>query len=329
MKLSDFDYNLPKELIAQHPLKERDAARLLVVNRLNRDLNQDIFSNILEYLRPGDLLVLNDTKVVKCRLFGRRKSGGKVEVFLLKQEKGPVFEALLRPGRLKEKEEIFFNEGALSAKIVGKNKISFSSSDLELIRKYAVIPLPPYIKRPACETDDLDYQTVYSKIEGAVASPTAGLHFTTGLLEKIKKNGVQVAFVTLHVGWGTFKPVKDEDIMCHRMEAEDFFISKDAEEKIIRTKNNGGRVIAVGTTACRVLESFAEGKASGSTEIFIYPGYKFRFTDALITNFHLPRTTLLMLVSAFGGMELMREAYKKAIDEKYRFYSYGDAMFLT
>lgn len=332
MKLSDFDYNLPKELIAQYPLKERDAARLLVVDRENRSLRHHIFKDITGYLKKGDILVLNNTKVLPSRLFGRRLTGGKVEVLLLKQKDGLTFNALIKPGRLKISEKILFVSPQDKDKAYGvisaKDEIIFEAKDINNVYKLGVMPLPPYIKRDAEELDNSYYQTIYAKKEGAVASPTAGLHFTEGLISNIKLQGINIAYVTLHVGLGTFRPVKVEDIARHKMEPEYFKIPGESVETLNKKAENKARIFAVGTTALRAIETYAEGQKEGYTDLFIYPGYKFKLTDSLITNFHLPRTTLFMLVSAFAGERLIKKAYQEAIDKKYRFYSYGDAMLI-
>ncbi len=332
MKLSDFDYILPKELIAQYPLKQRDHSRLLVLSRKTGSINHTVFKDISACFRAGDLLVLNDTKVEKSRLIGSRLTGGKAEVLLLNNKGGLTFEALIKPGRVKLNEKLIFNGGSVSCAVTGKNEVAFFARDREEIYNLGVMPLPPYIKRQAEDSDDLDYQTVYANNPGAVASPTAGLHFTDTLLEKIRENGIEIVFVTLHVGHATFKPVKCEDVAKHSMEYEDFEITPGTYEKIKKAKAEKRRVIAVGTTSARVLETLDyrqdKGHICAKTNLFIYPGYKFKNVGALITNFHLPRTTLLMLVSAFAGKENIDTAYQEAIKEKYRFYSYGDAMLI-
>jgi len=328
MKLSDFDYDLPDELIAQYPLKDRESARLLVVNRKYGTLEHRIFSEISGYFKKGDLLVLNDTKVLPCRLFGKRETGGKVEVFLLAAHDNSRFSAMISPGRVKPGESIIFNKGGLKGTVLSKNEIVFSGIDKCDIYSHGVMPLPPYIRRPAEEIDNTYYQTVYARQEGAVASPTAGLHFTRALLNKISSSGVKLSYITLHVGPGTFRPVKCIDIESHKMEKEYYSVPESTCGLLDETRLYGGRVFAVGTTACRALEaSFADSK-SGFTELFIRPGYEFKAFDCLLTNFHLPRTTLFMLVCAFAGERLMKEAYRQAIENKYRFYSYGDAMLI-
>ncbi|MFA5411479.1 MAG: tRNA preQ1(34) S-adenosylmethionine ribosyltransferase-isomerase QueA [Candidatus Omnitrophota bacterium] len=328
MRLSDFDYDLPKELIAQYPLKERDSARLLVLNRKDGTIEHRVFKEITDYLRQGDLLALNDTKVLSCRLKASRLTGGRVEILLLSRKQGFVFDALLKPARLKIGEKVIFNGGNISATLSAKNELTFEADDIDGIYDLGKMPLPPYIKREPVDSDNLDYQTVYARNKGAVASPTAGLHFTEALMRKIKSSGVSVAYLTLHVGYATFKPVKIEDVTQHKMEAEDFKIPGEALSLLEDTKAKRGRVIAVGTTSCRALESFAAGSKEGKTSLFIYPGYNFKIVDCLLTNFHLPRTTLFMLVCAFAGERLMKKAYREAIERKYRFYSYGDAMLI-
>jgi len=328
MKLSDFDYHLPKELIAQYPLHERDSARLLVVDRSNGAIKHSTFKDIAQFLFKGDLLVLNDTKVLPCRLFGRRSTGGKVEILLLNRKQGGIFNCYMKPSRLRIDEKINFEDSEVFVKITGKNEVTFNTDDLSCIYRLGVMPLPPYIKRAAEDSDNIYYQTVYARNEGAVAAPTAGLHFTQGLIEEIRVKGVEFAHVTLHVGAGTFKPVKADDIKEHAMDAEYFEVPESAQEEISRCHSENKRVMAVGTTSLRALESCAKGVSSGYTDLFIYPGYKFKLVDCLMTNFHLPKTTLFMLVCAFAGEELAKKAYAEAIAEKYRFYSYGDAMLI-
>jgi S-adenosylmethionine:tRNA ribosyltransferase-isomerase len=328
MKLSDFDYHLPKELIAQYPLPERDSARLLVLDRGTGKIEHEIFKDIIGYLKKDDLLVLNDTKVLPCRLKGKRISGGKVEVFLLKPQEGLVFEAMIKPARLRVGEKIIFPGSSITAEIIGRNEVKFNAKSLEDVYGLGVIPLPPYIKREAEEQDSRYYQTVYARKNGSVASPTAGLHFTPELLTRIQQAGTEIAYVTLHVGHATFKPVSSEDITQHKMGVELFEVNPGAREALKRHQDNSGRILAVGTTSCRTLETYAAGRTEGSTDIFIYPGYKFRLVNGLLTNFHLPKTTLFMLVCAFCGEQLAQKAYAEAIKEKYRFYSYGDAMLI-
>jgi len=330
-KLSDFDYTLPKELIAQYPLKERQQARLMVLNRNESRIEHRIFSDLPQYLKKDDLLVLNDTKVLPVRLEGRRVTGGKVEILLLKRKDGLIFEALLKPARLKIGESIIFNGGAVSANITARREVSFSipGGSAEDIYKLGKTPLPPYIKRESEDLDRIYYQTVYAKEAGSIASPTAGLHFSEELIKRIASLGINIAYLTLHIGYSTFKPIKVEDIASHRMEKESFTIPKESKELIAKTKKSAGRIIAVGTTTLRALEASSAGTPEGETDLFIYPGYDFKITDCLLTNFHLPRTTLFLLVCAFAGREFIFQAYREAIKEKYRFYSYGDAMLIV
>lgn len=328
LKLSDFDYNLPKELIAQHPLIERDASRLLVLNRAEGTIEHRYFKDIINYLIKDDLLVLNDTKVLRSRLIGKRPSGGRVEILLLKRKNGSTFEAMIKPNRVKLNERIIFNGGKIFAEVISKNEVVFNIDNPDSVYNLGVMPLPPYIKRDSDGLDDIYYQTIYAKHSGAVASPTAGLHFTKELIDKIQSSGINIAYITLHVGIGTFKPVKTEDITQHKMESEQFNIPETTQDLLNKTRDKNRRIIAVGTTSLRALESHAQGIKDGYTDIFIYPGYKFKVTDCLLTNFHLPKTTLFMLVSAFAGEKLIRKAYRQAIENKYRFYSYGDAMLI-
>jgi S-adenosylmethionine:tRNA ribosyltransferase-isomerase len=328
MKLSDFDYELPKELIAQYPLRQRDRCRLMVVDRRDNSVIDDTFANLAQYLRKGDLLVLNDTRVLPARLLGKRHTGGKVEVLLLGRKEGMRFRAMLKPGRLKLNEKISFDSGKISAQVTAKDEIDFGSVSPQEIYAHGVMPLPPYIKRQTEAQDNIYYQTVYARQDGSVAAPTAGLHFTQELLDGLVSRGIASAYVTLHVGPGTFKPVKHEDITAHNMDPEAFFIPQETVQSIEEARRRKGRVFAVGTTSLRALETFSAGKDNGQTDIFIYPGYKFRIVDCLLTNFHLPRTTLFMLVCALGGGSLIRQAYQQAIEKKYRFYSYGDAMLI-
>lgn len=340
MKKSDFNFILPEELIAQTPIDKRDASRLLVLGKKNGEISHRHFSDILDYLNPGDCLVLNDSRVIPARLFGERKTGGAVEVLLLKDLGSNKWEALTRPGRkTRIGEEIFFGDKTLKAVVTdelpdGKRIVEFFYEGifLEILEKLGQMPLPPYIHERLENPER--YQTVYSKNTGSAAAPTAGLHFTEELLEKIRKKGIRTAFVTLHVGLGTFRPVKADLIEDHIMHSEYFEIPEESRNIILETKKHGGRVIAVGTTSCRTLESaFDENgsiaRLSGDTSIFIYPGYKFKAVDALITNFHLPESTLIMLVSALAGRENILNAYRTATDEKYRFFSFGDAMFIV
>jgi S-adenosylmethionine:tRNA ribosyltransferase-isomerase len=328
MRLADFDYTLPKELIAQHPLPERDTCRLLVVDRVKDTIEHRVFKDIGAYLRPADVLVVNDTRVLPCRLIGRRSTGGAVEAFLLKHSGGMRFEAMLKPGRLKLNERVIFGE-RLMGTVVGRESIVFDADDIADVYSCGTVPLPPYIKRRSNEADKEYYQTVYARCDGAVAAPTAGLHFSEALLAQLKKQGVMQAYVTLHVGVGTFKPVKAEDIRQHVMDAEWFSIPEETQALLTKARAARGRIIGVGTTSVRTLETYGRGAASGWTDIFMYPGYTFTMVDGLLTNFHLPKTTLLMLVCAFGGTALIKRAYAEAVAQKYRFYSYGDAMLIV
>jgi S-adenosylmethionine:tRNA ribosyltransferase-isomerase len=329
MKLSDFDYDLPRELIAQYPVKERDACRLLVVDRGKGTVEHRIFRDIAAYLGKGDLLVLNDTRVRTCRLRGKRRTGGKVEVFLLRQKQGLCFDVMLKPGRIRIGEQISFNDPGILGTLTGTDEVTFQADSAEAIYALGEIPLPPYIKRPPEESDLEYYQTVYAASDGSVASPTAGLHFTPELLARIGSQGTDIAYVTLHVGLGTFKAVTSDDITGHVMAEEYFTVPEETRESIDRVSRGKGRIISVGTTSCRTLESYARGQDHGFTDLFIYPGYRFNLVDALLTNFHLPRTTLYMLVCAFAGTALARKAYSEAISKGYMFYSYGDAMLIV
>ena len=340
MKVSDFNYNLPEELIAQVPIKNRDESRLMVLDRNSKTIEDKIFKDILEYLKPGDCLVRNNTKVIPARLYGKKEeTGADVEFLLLKRIEEDIWEVMVHPGRrLKPGAKVSFGNGILKAEILslmegGNRKVKFEYNGIfnEILDKIGLMPLPPYIKEKLKDKDR--YQTVYAKYEGSAAAPTAGLHFTDELLEKIKEKGIEIANVTLHVGIGTFRPVKVENIEEHDMHSEHYYIKQEDAEKINKTKQNGGRIIAVGTTSCRVLESIADEKGivkeqEGDTNIFIYPGYKFKCIDALITNFHLPESTLIMLVSALAGRDYIMKAYNHAVSNKYRFFSFGDAMFI-
>jgi S-adenosylmethionine:tRNA ribosyltransferase-isomerase len=338
MKLSNFDYCLPVDLIAQYPLEKRESAKLLIVDCLNKKITHAFFQGFGSYLKRGDLLVLNNTKVLTCRLIGYKSTGGKVKVLLTKRKDGSIFEALIQPSRTKIGERIKFNDGKVTGVITSRKEISFQKKDADNIYKLGKVPLPPYIKREPEELDKDYYQTVYAQKEGAIASPTAGLHFSQKMLEGLERDGVNIAYLTLHVGLGTFKPVVSEDITRHKMEPEYFQVPKLTQEKIERTRQDKGKIIAVGTTTLRALEAYAGGLKEGFTDLFIYPGFKFKIAGSLLTNFHLPKTTLFMLVCAFcaagasasggGGIEFMRKAYQEAIDNKYRFYSYGDAMLI-
>lgn len=334
MHLRDFDYDLPPELIAQYPSASRDEARLLVVDRAARRITHDIFRNIDRYLPASSLLVVNDSRVIPARLLGTKpRSGGQVEVFLLKKTGPRSFEAMLRPlKKIRENEELVF-PGGVSATLTDRDRriVEFDRDDvLDYLAEHGHIPLPPYIKRPDAASDKVDYQTVYARVPGSVAAPTAGLHFTEELMAALRASGHAFAGVTLHVNYGTFKPVEAEDVVSHPMHLEHYEIPSAACAAIAQARARGGKVVAVGTTSCRTLEAFARtGRRADDTDLFLYPGAEFKMTDVLVTNFHLPRSTLLMLVSAFGGLALIREAYREAILEKYRFYSYGDAMIVT
>lgn len=341
MELKDFDYYLPKELIAQDPLEDRSSSRLLVLNKKTGEIEHKVFSDIIEYLNPGDCLVINDTKVIPARLIGVKEgTGAAIEVLLLKRKVNDSWECLVKPGKKARPGAVIeFGGGLLKGEITdvvdeGNRIIQFHYDGIfeEILDKLGQMPLPPYITHTL--QDKNRYQTVYAKHEGSAAAPTAGLHFTQELLEKIRQKGVEIASVTLHVGLGTFRPVKVENIEEHHMHSEYFCIEKEEADKINRARANGGRIISVGTTSCRTLESAAEDNGyipakSGDTEIFIYPGYKFKAIDCLITNFHLPESTLLMLVSALAGKDNIMKAYEEAVKEKYRFFSFGDAMFIT
>ncbi|MFH0826430.1 MAG: tRNA preQ1(34) S-adenosylmethionine ribosyltransferase-isomerase QueA [Candidatus Omnitrophota bacterium] len=328
MELSRFDYDLPKELVAQYPLKKRDTARLLVLNREKGTIEHRVFKDILEFLHKDDLLVLNNTKVLPARLEGNRCTKGKVEVLLIKGLASNRFKAFIKPSRVKVGEKIKFGPGRIFGVVCGKDEIAFNIHDSKGIYGLGVMPLPPYIKRKSGESDRISYQTVYAKVPGAIASPTAGLHFTKELLGNIKSQGGRVAYLTLHVGVGTFRPVKVQDITEHKMEQEYFKIPESTLRQIRRAQTLQGRIMAVGTTSLRALETYASGRKAGYTDLFIYPGYRFKMVNSLLTNFHLPRTTLFMLVCAFAGEKLIKKAYQEAIDKNYRFYSYGDAMLI-
>lgn len=341
MKTKDFFYSLPKELIAQTPLENRSASRLMVLNMKDGGTLHKQFTDITSYLRKGDCLVLNNTKVIPARLYGRRlETGGAVEILLLKRKPDDVWETLVRPGRkCRIGTKLEFGDGCLSGEVVdivdeGNRLIKFSYEGIfeEILDRLGQMPLPPYITHEL--KDKNRYQTVYAKHEGSAAAPTAGLHFTKELLKEIEDMGVITANVTLHVGLGTFRPVKAEDIGQHHMHSEEYEILPSEAEKINRAKREGGRIICVGTTSCRTVESAAAGRGvlkagHGSTDIFIYPGYEFKMLDGLITNFHLPESTLLMLVSALAGRERVLAAYEEAVKERYRFFSFGDAMFIV
>ena len=341
LKTSDFYFELPKELIAQDPISDRSASRLLLLDKETGRVSHDIFKNIGSYLKKGDCLVLNNTKVIPARLLGvKEDTGAHVEVFLLKRLKDDIWEALVKPGRkLRPGARVVFGDGLLKCEIMdvvdeGNRLVKFSYEGIfeEILDKLGEMPLPPYITHKLKDKDR--YQTVYAKYDGSAAAPTAGLHFTKELLKELEEKGIETAYVTLHVGLGTFLPVKAENILEHHMHSEMYMISEEAAQKINRARDNGNRVICVGTTSCRTIESAADenGRLSagnGETDIFIYPGYKFKTLDCLITNFHLPESTLVMLVSALAGRENVLNAYEEAIKEKYRFFSFGDAMFIS
>lgn len=340
MDLKDFNYDLPEELIAQDPLEDRSSSRLMVLHKDTGRIEHKIFRDIIDYLNPGDCLVINDTKVIPARLMGiKEDTGAAIEVLLLKRNADDVWECLVKPGKkARTGARIVFGEGLLVGEIVdviedGNRMIKFHYEGIfeEILDKLGQMPLPPYITHKL--QDKNRYQTVYARNEGSAAAPTAGLHFTKELLEKIKEKSVNVVSITLHVGLGTFRPVKVDKIEEHHMHTETFNISKEAADTINRTRAAGGRVIAVGTTSCRTLESAAADDGtiparSGDTDIFIYPGYKFKAIDCLITNFHLPESTLIMLVSALAGRDNIMNAYETAVKERYRFFSFGDAMFI-
>ena len=341
MKTSDFYYDLPQELIAQTPLDKRDSSRLMTLDRMTGETAHHHFYELPEFLNPGDCLILNDSRVLPARLLGQRlPGGGACEVLLLIDRGEKTWECLVRPGRkMRTGAKLSFGNGELTAEVVGEveggNRLvrfDYEGIFLEVLEHLGKMPLPPYIKEEL--QDQERYQTVYSKVLGSAAAPTAGLHFTPELLEKIAAKGVGIGYVTLHVGLGTFRPVKEEEITDHEMHSEYCVISQETADLINRTKANSGRCICVGTTSCRTLESWAaedghmEPKA-GWTNIYIYPGYKFKVMDGLVTNFHLPESTLIMLVSAFAGREHVLAAYREAVEEKYRFFSFGDAMFIS
>ncbi len=340
MTTKDFYYDLPQELIAQTPLTDRTASKLLVMDKESGEVEHKHFRDILDYLRKGDCLVMNNTRVIPARLYGAKEgSGGKIEFLLLKRIDLDTWEVILKPGKKAKPGSRFeFGNGLLRAEIIeiiedGKRIVKFEYDGVweEILDKLGEMPLPPYIKEKL--EDKERYQTVYSKIEGSAAAPTAGLHFTEELIQKIREKGVEIVYLTLHVGLGTFRPVSVENVEEHIMHTEHYEISTEAAEKINSARKNGGRIIAVGTTSVRTLETVADNDGrlkaqTGDTNIFIYPGYKFKIVDSLITNFHLPESTLLMLISAFAGKENIFNAYKIAVEEKYRFFSFGDAMFI-
>lgn len=341
MKKTDFYYDLPEELIAQTPLLQRDHSRLMTLDRKTGKVSHEHFYNIIDHLVPGDCLVINDTRVLPARLYGQKTGGGSaaVEVLLLENVEGDLWDCIVYPGRrLKEGATISFGDGQLTAVVEGVKpdgnrlvRFSYKGIFLEHLERLGTMPLPPYIKEKLQDQDR--YQTVYSRENGSAAAPTAGLHFTPELLEKIREKGVDIVRITLHVGLGTFRPVKEEEITDHVMHSERYCVTEEAARRINAARARGGRVVCVGTTSCRTLETVTDEQhvthpGSGSTSIFIYPGYRFKGVDAIITNFHLPESTLIMLVSAFSTREIVLDAYKEAVRERYRFFSFGDAMFL-
>lgn len=339
MKVADFNYNLPEELIAQVPLQKRDESRLMILNKEKQTIEHKVFKNIIDYLEPGDCLVRNNTKVIPARIYGKKQTGANVEFLLLKNIEGDIWESIVRPGnKLHIGTRVIFGDGLLEAEILdtmpgGTRKIKFYYNGIfnEILDSIGLMPLPPYIHE---ELQDRDrYQTVYAKYNGSAAAPTAGLHFTPELLKNLEEKGIKIANVTLHVGIGTFRPVKETEVEKHEMHSEHYYIKQEDVDKINETKKQGHRVISVGTTSCRVLETISDENglvkvSEGDTQIYIYPGYKFKCIDALITNFHLPQSTLLMLVSALAGKDYIMRAYKEAVNKKYRFFSFGDAMFI-
>ena len=341
MKTSDFYFDLPQEQIAQDPLEDRSSSRLLVLDKETGEYEHRVFRDIVDYLHPGDCLVLNNTKVIPARLFGEKEgTGAHIEILLLKRRENDIWETLVKPGRkAKPGTKISFGGGLLTGEVMdvveeGNRLIRFSYEGIfeEILDQLGQMPLPPYITHQL--KDKNRYQTVYAKYDGSAAAPTAGLHFTPELLKQVKEMGVEIAEVTLHVGLGTFRPVKVENVLEHHMHSEFYMIDEEAAEKINRTRENGGRVICVGTTSCRTIESAADENgrlkaSSGWTDIFIYPGYRFKVLDCLITNFHLPESTLLMLVSALAGREHILAAYEEAVKQGYRFFSFGDAMLIV
>ena len=339
MKVSEFNYDLPEELIAQIPIEKRDESRLMVLDREMQTIEHKRFKDIVNYLKPGDVLVRNNTKVIPARLYGKKETGANVEFLLLNNIEGDIWESIVRPGnKLHIGTKVIFGDGLLEAEVLdimpgGTRRVKFYYTGIfnEILDKIGLMPLHPYIHEELKQKDR--YQTVYAKYDGSAAAPTAGLHFTEDLLKQLEKKGIIIANVTLHVGIGTFRPVKEETVEKHEMHSEHFYIKQEDVEKINNAKKNGNRVIAVGTTSCRVLESIADDRGfvketEGDTKIFIYPGYKFKCLDGLITNFHLPQSTLLMLVSALAGKDYIMKAYEEAVKEKYRFFSFGDAMII-
>ena len=340
MKVAEFNYTLPEELIAQHPYEKRDEARLMVLDKSLHTIEHKVFSDVIDYLDPGDCLVINDTKVIPARLYGVKDTGAKVEFLLLNRIENDDWQVIVKPGnKLKPGSKVIFGDNELRAEVLdildgGTRKVHFEYDGIfnEILDKIGLMPLPPYIKENIKEEND-KYQTVYAKYEGSAAAPTAGLHFTKELLDKIKAKGVEIAKVTLHVGIGTFRPVKVENVEDHHMHTEHFYIKQEDADKINNAKLNGHKIVAVGTTSCRTLESVADEKGlvkaqEGDTGIFIYPGYIFKCIDRLITNFHLPESTLIMLVSSLAGKDFILQAYNTAVKEKYKFFSFGDAMII-
>ena len=340
MNVKDFYYELPEELIAQTPIEKRDESRLMVLNRKEQTIEHKTFKDIIDYLKPGDVLVRNNTKVIPARLYGKKETGANVEFLLLNNIEGDIWKSIVRPGnKLHIGTKVIFGDGLLEAEVLdimegGTRKVKFTYNGIfnEILDKIGLMPLPPYIHEELKQRDR--YQTVYAKYNGSAAAPTAGLHFTPELFEKLKAKGIEIANVTLHVGIGTFRPVKVEKVEEHHMHSEHFYIKQEDVEIINKAKQEGRRVIAVGTTSCRVLETVADENGmvkatEGDTQIFIYPGYKFKILDGLITNFHLPESTLLMLVSSLAGRDYIMKAYNEAVKEKYRFFSFGDAMFIS
>lgn len=346
MRLSEFDYGLPEELVAQYPARSRDGSRLMVVHRISRKIEHGNFRDISDYIGPSDCLVVNDTKVIKARLPAKRAdTGARAEITLIEKMGERLYKCLINTStKIKVGTKFTFGAGELTGVIRGENEgirlIEFSINGAgfgDILERIGIVPLPPYIKRPPEKADEERYQTIYAKTPGAVAAPTAGLHFSDGVLKKIKANGSPVESVTLHVGYGTFKPVSADEVARHKLEPEVFELKEETAQRLNGVKERGGRIFAVGTTTCRVLENQARlvkgsgnkvEKGKGWTNLFIYPPYNFKFVDALVTNFHLPKTTLLMLVAAFCGKEVMFKAYEEAVKEKYRFYSYGDSMLI-
>jgi len=330
MKLSDFDYTLPKELIAQYPSKERGDDRLLVLDREKNSFEEKGFADITDYFKEGDTLVLNDTMVMPARLFGRRETGGKVEIFLMDKERNPA-EALVRPsGRIREGESVLLDSGD-KVRVLGYSDIGrmveFEKPPEEIMKRCGHVPLPPYISRPDEPVDRERYQTVYASSEGATASPTAGLHFTEEIIDKLRKKGVKIANITLHVSYGTFAPIKEDEVENHKMHSEFYRIPEESARVIDEARKRGARIFACGTTSLRALETVSG--TEGLTDLFIYPGYKFKVVNALITNFHLPKSTLLLLTSAFCGKGLLFKAYEYAVKNQFGFFSYGDAMLIA